>query len=139
MNGVPRAASSSTTGRSTVSTISSTNAVSAAGTGEYEPIPPVFGPVSPSPTRLKSCAGASGSTVSPSTSAKMDTSSPSSSSSITTGPSNAAAARKPASSSSCVWQTKTPLPAASPSALTTIGAPCSAIYVLAAAASRNRR
>ncbi len=33
------------------------------GSGEYAPMPPVFGPVSPSPTRLKSCAGCSGTTV----------------------------------------------------------------------------
>ena len=38
-------------------------------TGENEPIPPVLGPVSPSPMRLKSRAGASGSARSPSHSA----------------------------------------------------------------------
>ena len=39
-------------------------------------MPPVFGPVSPSPIRLKSCAGASGTTRRPSASAKIETSSP---------------------------------------------------------------
>ena len=84
-------------------------------------MPPVFGPVSPSPIRLKSCAGASGTTRLPSASAKTDTSSPTSSSSITIGPGKAAAARRPSSSCSAVSQTKTPLPAASPSTLTTHG------------------
>ena len=84
-------------------------------------MPPVFGPSSPSPTRLKSWAGASASASLPSASANSETSSPSSSSSITSGPSKREAARSPASSSSCVRQTKTPLPAARPSALTTHG------------------
>ena len=48
-------------------------------------MPPVFGPVSPSPMRLKSRAGASGSAVSPSHSASSDSSSPSRNSSTTTG------------------------------------------------------
>ena len=84
-------------------------------------MPPVFGPVSPSPIRLKSCAGASGTTTRPSASAKTDTSSPTSSSSITIGPGKPAAARRPSSSCSTVSQTKTPFPAASPSTLTTHG------------------
>ena len=55
-------------------------------------------------------------------SANTESSSPSSSSSITTRPAERRGARAaPASSSSCVRQTKTPLPAASPSALTTHG------------------
>ena len=84
-------------------------------------MPPVFGPRSSSPMRLKSCAGASGITSRPSESAKSETSSPSSSSSITRGPGNAAAARSPSSSSSVVRHTKTPLPEARPSAFTTHG------------------
>ena len=85
-------------------------------------MPPVFGPSSPSPIRLKSCAaGERHDLARRRTSAKSETSSPSSSSSITNGCPSAAAARSPASSSSCVRQTKTPLPAASPSALTTHG------------------
>ena len=47
-------------------------------------MPPVLGPVSPSPTRLWSCAEASGIAVSPSHSAKNEASSPSRNSSITT-------------------------------------------------------
>ena len=47
-------------------------------------MPPVLGPVSPSPTRLWSCAVASGSTCSPSQSAKKLASSPTRNSSITT-------------------------------------------------------
>ena len=43
--------------------IRSASASSTNGTGEYAPMPPVFGPVSPSPTRLKSCANASGTGV----------------------------------------------------------------------------
>ena len=49
-------------------------------------MPPVFGPVSPSPTRLKSCAGASGTTVSPSQMQKSEASGPSRNSSTTTRP-----------------------------------------------------
>ena len=81
----------------------------------------MFGPVSPSPIRLKSCAGASGTTRCPSESAKTEISSPESSSSITIGPSNAEAARRPSSSCADVSQMKTPFPAASPSTLTTQG------------------
>ena len=47
-------------------------------------MPPVLGPVSPSPTRLWSWAGSIGSTVLPSLSANSDTSGPSRKSSITT-------------------------------------------------------
>ena len=48
-------------------------------------MPPVLGPVSPSPTRLKSCAGSSGTTVSPSTTQNSDTSGPSRNDSSSTG------------------------------------------------------
>ena len=65
-------------------------------------MPPVFGPVSCSPTRLKSCAGARATACSPSLIANSETSSPSSSSSIRRSPPSAAAARRPASSSSWV-------------------------------------
>ena len=47
-------------------------------------MPPVFGPVSPSPTRLKSWAGSNGTAVSPSQTTNSDTSGPSRYSSITT-------------------------------------------------------
>ncbi len=66
MNGAPRRASSSTTGACTCSTSSATSGAPKPGTGENEPMPPVFGPASPSPIRLKSCAGASGTTRRPS-------------------------------------------------------------------------
>ena len=56
------------------------------------PCRPVFGPSSPSPIRLKSCAAGSGSARAPSQSANTETSSPSSSSSITIASPNAAAA-----------------------------------------------
>jgi hypothetical protein len=84
-------------------------------------MPPVFGPVSCSPRRLKSCAGARASARSPSLIANSETSSPSSSSSIMRSRPSADAPRRPASSSSCVWQTKTPFPAANPSIFTTHG------------------
>ncbi len=82
-------------------------------------MPPVFGPVSPSPTRLKSCAGSSGTADCPSVTTKSDTSGPARYSSITTRP-HSAACRSAAARSSV---TTTPLPAARPSFLTTYGAP----------------
>ena len=48
-------------------------------------MPPVLGPVSPSPTRLKSCAASSGTTVWPSTTQNSDTSGPSRKDSNNTG------------------------------------------------------
>ena len=84
-------------------------------------MPPVFGPVSPSPMRLKSCAAPIGTRRFPSESAKSDTSSPSSSSSITNSPPKAVTARRASSTSSAVRHTNTPLPAARPSAFTTHG------------------
>ena len=118
-NGVPRRASSSITGRCTASTRASTS--SSRGTGEYAPMPPVFGPVSPSPSRLKSCAAPSGTTRRPSREREQRDLRPSSSSSITSRRRAPATARSAASSSPAVRHTKTPLPAASPSALTTHG------------------
>ena len=90
-------------------------------------MPPVLGPVSPSPARLWSWAETSGSAVLPSTRAKKLSSSPSRNSSIT---SSAPASPKTRSAimlsmaavaSASVSATTTPLPAASPSALTTTG------------------
>ena len=63
-------------------------------------MPPVFGPVSPSPIRLKSCAAPSGTARCPSEIANSETSRPSSSSSITTPPSYCCTARSASSSSS---------------------------------------
>ena len=78
-------------------------------------MPPVFGPWSPSPARLKSCAGSSGTAVTPSVTANSDTSGPSRNSSITTVPQARACARAAARS----VVTSTPLPAARASSLTT--------------------
>src|ERR1700689_1315353 len=82
-------------------------------------IPPVLRPVSPSPTRLKSCAASNGTTVSPSTTQNSDTSGPSRKDSSSTGcpSSSSPAACARAESRSAV--TTTPLPAARPSSLTT--------------------
>ena len=87
-------------------------------------MPPVLGPVSPSPTRLKSCAGISGTTSTPSQMQNSDTSGPERNSSMTTVPSGLARQARACSSASCRSSvTTTPLPAASPSSLTTCGAP----------------
>ncbi len=94
-------------------------------------MPPVLGPVSPSPTRLWSWLVAIGSAVAPSTIEMKLASSPSRNSSITTrAPASPKAlpdsmSRTAASASSSVIATITPLPAARPSAFTTIGAPFS--------------
>jgi hypothetical protein len=92
-------------------------------------MPPVFGPVSPSPTRLWSCEVASGSTCSPSTITMKLASSPSRNCSTTTV--SPALPRLPANmasmaaiASSAVGAMTTPLPAARPSALTTMGGRC---------------
>ena len=102
-------------------------------------MPPVFGPSSPSPMRLKSCAAGSGTATSPAHSASSETSGPSSRSSITSR--RPASPRVPAtrkvdaarSASSASSQTTTPLPAASPSALTTTRPPDAAIAARASA------
>ena len=86
-------------------------------------MPPVLGPVSPLPSRLKSCAGASGTTCSPSVMQNNDTSGPSRYSSTTTGAPAARHRCACARASSRSSVTTTPLPAASPSSLTTYGAP----------------
>ncbi len=102
-------------------------------------MPPVFGPRSPSRARLASRAGASASTRSPSQSASTDASRPSSRSSIRIraplSPKRCSTrqARTAWSASAIVSQTKTPLPAASPSALMTTRPPASAMLAWAAA------
>src|SRR5690625_4951243 len=123
-NGVPRRRISSTVGWATCATTCSTRFAGAHGRGEYAPIPPVFGPASLSKARLKSWAGSSGTTVTPSVIQNSETSGPSKNSSTTILPPGLArhsAAWASASSRSEV--TTTPLPAASPSSLTTCGAP----------------
>ena len=115
------------------------------GAGEYAPMPPVFGPASPSPSRLWSWLDASASACAPSAITMKLASSPSRKSSMTTRapappialPASIASIAACASASSVA--TTTPLPAARPSALTTIGAPRASTYACAAAASVNVR
>mmetsp|Transcript_57526 Transcript_57526/g.160160 ORF Transcript_57526/g.160160 Transcript_57526/m.160160 type:complete len:235 (-) Transcript_57526:193-897(-) len=99
------------------------------GAGAYAPMPPVFGPLSPSSARLWSWAGAIMAARLPSANAMQLTSSPSSSSSMTT--SSPAAPKAPSSmqlltapkASSRHSGMSTPLPAASPLAFTTTWRP----------------
>ncbi len=52
---MPSSAIAFTDGRTISFSIRVSNAGVTTSAGEYVPIPPVFGPVSPSPTRLWSC------------------------------------------------------------------------------------
>ncbi len=111
------------------------------GAGEYAPMPPVFGPRSPSWMRLWSCVEAKASAFLPSAITMKLASSPAMNSSITTrwpaSPSGRrrACSRSPRGPPRDVVATTTPLPAASPSALITIGAPFSSTCACAAFAS----
>ncbi len=93
--------------------------------GQNAPIPPVLGPVSPSPNRLWSWQGGRIRMFRPSTSASTETSGPSSISSMTTRApaspnSRCCIIRSSASSPSASLDgTTTPLPLASPAALIT--------------------
>ncbi len=110
------------TGAMTSSPTRASAAGSSTGAGQYAPIPPVFGPRSPSRSRLWSCAGGSSTYRAPSHRAMTLTSSPSSTSSSTSvrpASPSAASARTAATASSTPCATMTPLPAASPSAFTT--------------------
>ena len=121
----------------------SCTASSTTGAGEYAPIPPVFGPVSPSPAALWSCDDASATTSPPPTTQMKLASSPSRNSSITilrpaspnARPESNSSTAASASASDCA--TTTPLPAASPSALITMGAPCSRTWAAASAGPVN--
>ena len=99
------------------------------GLGANAPIPPVFGPRSPSKIRLWSWALPSGIARRPSASAKNDTSGPTRHSSITRrepafpNARSSMAARTAVSASARSAATTTPLPPARPSALTTTGKP----------------
>src|SRR5256886_1203005 len=112
-------------GLSTVVTACSTASGPKKETGEYPPIPPVLGPLSPSKARLESHAGGRARTRSPSTSAINESSRPSIFSSSTMR--SAAAPTVPrsisvsmhSSVSSASRATSVPLPFARPSALTT--------------------
>src|SRR5436190_412142 len=55
---MPLAASVAITGRTISSMTARSSAGVTSGDGEYAPMPPVLGPVSPSPRRLWSCDGA---------------------------------------------------------------------------------
>mmetsp|Transcript_180 Transcript_180/g.611 ORF Transcript_180/g.611 Transcript_180/m.611 type:complete len:219 (+) Transcript_180:575-1231(+) len=112
------------------------------GAGEYAPIPPVFNPVSPSPTLLWSCADANGTATSPPTTAKNDASSPNKVSSITiVSPASPnclfnISSSMAFSASSTVSAIITPFPAAKPDVLITIGAPVTVLtYSFAFSAS----
>src|SRR3954447_14400194 len=96
-------------------------------------MPPVFGPPSPSSRRLWSCAGSNGRTVVPSERANSDTSGPSRYSSISTEWPPSSTARPWARAASRSVLAATPLPAASPSSLTTYGAPASSSAVSSSA------
>ena len=121
----------------------SCTAESTTGAGEQAPIPPVFGPVSPSPAALWSCDDASGTTSLPPTTQMKLASSPARNSSITIRRPASPNARPQsmsstaASASACDCATTTPLPAASPSALTTSGAACPRTQAAASAGSVN--
>ena len=128
--GVPAATKWSSTGCTNCATSSS--AEYGTGAGAYAPIPPVLGPVSPSPMRLWSCASGSGRATWPSHSASSEHSGPVIRSSSTNGPS---AARIAASVSASSTGTVTPLPAWSPSSLTTTGRPSSRHQARAASTS----
>src|SRR6266571_4961017 len=99
------------------------------GAGEYAPMPPVLGPSSPSFRRLWSWLVARGSTCLPSARTMKLASSPSRNSSMTTRFPAAPIARSTSRrsiarcASAALTATTTPLPAARPLALTTMGAP----------------
>src|SRR5213083_2733238 len=84
--GVPRRARTFATGAITASATACAWSSGSTAVGENAPMPPVFAPVSPSPTRLWSRAGGSATTVSPSTRACSEASSPFRTSSSSTRP-----------------------------------------------------
>ena len=101
MKGVPSASSWRMTGSATVAgdevdelLLAAEARASSHGSGEYAPMPPVLGPSSPSRRRLKSWAGLSGSTWSPSLRKKSDTSGPARNSSTSTRPDAAGSASR---------------------------------------------
>ncbi len=106
-------------------------------------MPPVLSPVSPSPTGLWSWLAGMATTLWPSQKARNETSSPTSiSSTMTSRPAAPNWAwtmicSRALTACSTVRQTTTPLPAARPSALMTMGAPFSSTKALARAKSSN--
>src|SRR5437899_3169221 len=135
--GVPRRARTFATGAITASATACAWSSGRTAVGENAPMPPVFAPVSPSPTRLWSRAGGSATTVSPSTSAWSDASSPWRTSSSRTRPLFAGGEASASTAASRVSATVTPLPSARPSAFTTTGASQRESASRAAAASAN--
>ena len=115
---MPSDRSAARVGSTALVSTASTMSAPATGTGEYAPMPPVLGPVSPSPTRLKSWAGASGTARSPSHTHSTESSGPDSPSSMTTPP-RSSFERTSAAASSNDSVTSTPFPPARPSVLTT--------------------
>src|SRR6267378_417571 len=119
-------------------------AASIDATGVKAPMPPVFGPRSPSKTVLWSCAALNATQAAPFDSAKNETSSPRKNSSTTTvapaAPNSRCSMQRAiaTSASASVAHTMAPLPAASPSALTTTGAPDSRQNARARAGSEHR-
>src|SRR2546423_1232488 len=115
------------------------------GAGEYAPMPPVFGPWSPSRKRLWSWLVASGRAVLPSARTMKLASSPARNSSMTTrlpaAPRSLAFISESiaAFASAMLAATTTPLPAARPSALITIGAPRLATKALASSGCSKLR
>src|SRR5690625_4702905 len=139
-NGVPRRRISSTVGWATCATTCCAKSAGAQGSGEYAPIPPVFGPASLSKARLKSWAGSSGTTVTPSVIQKSETSGPSKNSSTTIcAPDLRKHSAAWASASPRSEVTMTPLPAASPSSFTTCGAPNSSSATTTSSTVRHTR
>ncbi len=118
MYGAPTPARWSTTGWMNIAVSSSGSY--GMGAGAYAPMPPVLGPVSPSPMRLWSCATGSGRATVPSHTAIRLHSGPDSRSSSTMGPSSESS-RMAASVAASPSGTMTPLPAARPSSFTTTG------------------
>ncbi len=123
MNGWSRSASSARIGRQVRSTSSSISTASNPGTGANDPMPPVFGPTVTVLRPLEVLCDGEREARTCRRRARTPRSralrgAPRSRAS----PPRAASSARPASTSACVWQTTTPLPAASPSALSTHGA-----------------
>src|SRR2546425_3404818 len=135
--GVPRRARAFATGAITASATACAWSSGSTAVGENAPMPPVFAPVSPSPTRLWSRAGGSATTVSPSTRACSEASSPLRTASSGPGPLFAGGEASASTAASRVSATVTPLPSARPSAFTTTGASQRESASRAAAASAN--
>ena len=134
MNGVPSSAMPRMVGRMISRSARAWMSGVMTGAGEYAPMPPVLGPWSPLSRRLWSWLVASASTLRPSAITMKLASSPVRKASTTTRAVSLPSLLPPVKSSprnwstaawasATVWATTTPLPAARPSAFTTMGAP----------------